>query len=403
MPLKNFLGSLATFGLVALAGCGIMRDMPDEKPAIDQSKTVFAPATFADLPAWGDKNPEDFLRAFEKTCARIAKKNPDSNYVSDPKWGTVKEWQKLCLSLPSPENLTPWIESNFVPVSVRDGLGNQNGLFTGYYEASLKGSRTQSKKYSVKLRSRPDDLVMVDLGSFREELKGQRIAGRVVNGKLKPYEDRSEITASQLPPEQDNVLFWVDDAVDAFFLEIQGSGVIELDTGEIARVGYAGQNGHIYTAIGRTLVDKGELEKKHVSLQSIREWLKTHPNQAQDIMNANRSYVFFEEKNVGGAVGGENIVLTAERSLAIDHGRFPYGLPFWVDIKSPTPNQPDLRHLMVGQDTGGAIKGAVRGDVFWGHGSRAEELAGHMKSEGQYWVLLPKFLVKFLDNNSFSG
>ncbi len=399
MPRKFFLYVLMFFGLVAGTSCGIMQNMPDKKPTLDPLVTLFTPATFADLPSWPEANPQDFLNAFTKTCERIAKKDSTSNYVSDPKWGTVSQWQTLCASLPIPENLASWIENNFNPVSVRDGLGNPNGLFTGYYEASLIGSRTQSDRYGVKLRSRPDDLVMVDLGSFREELKGQRIAGRVIDGKLKPYEDRSEIVASKLPPEQDNVLFWVDDAVDSFFLEIQGSGIIELDTGEAVRVGYAGQNGHIYTAIGKTLVEMGALQKEQVSLQSIRDWLKNNPDQAQDIMNENRSYVFFEEKKVEGAVGGENVVLTPERSLAVDRGRFPYGLPFWVDIKSPMESEDDLNYLMVGQDTGGAIKGAIRGDVFWGHGDRAEYLAGHMKSEGRYWLLLPKFL----DISTFSG
>ena len=393
MPPKVFIGIVITFGMVALAGCGIMRDVPEEKNVMpDTSKTVFIPAKFSDLPAWPDSNPQEFLNAFEKTCARIAKKDVSANYVSDPKWGTVEQWQSLCATLSEPGGLTSWIEANFLPLSVRDGLENDNGLFTGYYEASLRGSRTQSEKYSVKLRARPDDLVMVDLGNFREELKGQRIAGRVVDGKLKPYEDRAAIAASKLPPEQDNVLFWVDDAVDAFFLEIQGSGVIDLDTGETVRVGYAGQNGHVYTAIGKKLIEMGELRKEEVSLQTIREWLKSNPDQAQDIMNENRSYVFFEEKTVDGAVGGENVVLTAERSLAIDHGRFPYGLTFWVDIKAPVQGEKDIQRLMVGQDTGGAIKGAVRGDVFWGHGDRAEYVAGHMKSEGRYWLLLPKFI-----------
>lgn len=393
MPPKVFIVGVIAFGLVALAGCGIMSDMPKEKtPVPDTSKTIFSPSTFSNLPAWPDSNPQEFLNAFEKTCTRIGKKDSNKTYVSDPKWGTVEQWQSLCTTLPKAEDLTSWIEANFTPVSVRDSLHKETGLFTGYYEASLKGSRTQSELYNVKLRARPDDLVMVDLGNFRDELKGQRIAGRVVDGKLKPYEDRSEIIASKLPPEQDNVLFWVDDAVDAFFLEIQGSGVIDLDTGETVRVGYAGQNGHIYTAIGKKLIEMGELQKEKVSLQTIRDWLKSNPDKAQDIMNENRSYVFFEEKTVDGAVGGENVVLTAERSLAIDHGRFPYGLPFWVDIKAPIKGERDIQRLMVGQDTGGAIKGAVRGDVFWGHGDRAEYMAGHMKSQGRYWLLLPNFL-----------
>lgn len=397
---KFFLNSFAIFALAAIAGCGIIQTMPEEKSqAVDPAVTLYKPVSFSQLPGWPEKAPQEFLTAFEKTCERIARKDSSSNYVGDPKWGTVEQWQNLCSSLPDPDNLNHWIEANFTPALITDSTENPVGLFTGYYEASLKGSRTKSATYPVKLRGRPDDLVMVNLGDFREELKGQRIAGRVKDGKLTPYEDRAQILNNQLPPEQDNVLFWVDSAVDAFFLEIQGSGVIELDTGETVRVGYAGQNGHIYTAIGKTLVEMGELEKDKVSLQTIREWLETHPEQAQSIMNTNRSYVFFEEKDIGGAIGGENVVLTPERSLAIDHGRFPYGLPFWVNISPPVDGESGLNHLMVGQDTGGAIKGAVRGDVFWGHGDKPEYLAGHMKSTGSFWILLPKFL----DIEAFSG
>ena len=280
-----------------------------------------------------------------------------------------------------------FFENNFTPYQVSAGT-DTSGLFTGYYEASLKGSRTQSAVYHTPLRARPDDLVMVQLGDFRDKLKGQRIAGRIVNGKLKPYETHEEIVRGQMPAHQDKPLVWVDDAVDSFFLQIQGSGIVTMDDGSVMRVGYAGQNGHAYYAIGRELIKRGELTKENVSMQSIRAWLDQNPDKAQEIMFTNKSYVFFRELNGEGPLGGEGIALTPERSLAIDRSIIPYGMPVWLSLDHPHIKD----KMMVTQDTGGAIRGPVRGDYFWGHGVRAENMAGTMKAQGRYWFLMPKTL-----------
>ncbi|MCD8497301.1 MAG: MltA domain-containing protein [Alphaproteobacteria bacterium] len=254
-----------------------------------------------------------------------------------------------------------------------------------------KGSRHKHGPYQTPLYTRPDDLVMVNLGEFREELKGQRIAGRVIGGNLKPYETRAQIVEGQWP-HNDKAFLWVDSPADAFFVQIQGSGLVEMDTGENIRIGYAGQNGHPYYAIGRELVKRGELTKDNVSMQAIEDWLNTHPGKAEELMNTNRSYVFFKESpdTQGGPTGGENLPLTPLRSLAVDRSLLPYGLPLYVDAAEPVPGYGPFRRLMIAQDTGGAIIGPVRGDVFWGHGQTAEELAGPMKAEGRYWALLPK-------------
>jgi membrane-bound lytic murein transglycosylase A len=285
-----------------------------------------------------------------------------------------------------------WMEANFTPYQISEATnGDTDGLFTGYYEAALQGSRTRHGAYQTPIYKRPSDLVMVNLGDFREELKGQRIAGRVIDGSLKPYEERSQIVAGAWPQDKAAPLLWVDSPVDAFFLEIQGSGVVRMDTGETLRVGFDGQNGHVYKAIGKTLVERGVMSKDEVSMQSLRTYLATHPDQAQEIMNTNRSYVFFKEMGTApGPTGGEGVALTPTRSLAIDHGAYPYGLPFWVDAQDPENPNARLQRLMVGQDTGGAIKGAVRGDVFWGGGMHATQIAGTMKSPGMLYVFVPK-------------
>lgn len=374
---------LPLISLFLLAGCaGMQSAAPD-----NQTPAVFQAAAYADLPGWYEENWDDFDQAYARSCARLAKKDPARALSDDARFGLYRDWQAPCaayakLNKADPSATRVFFEHYFTPYAIKAGTQAQ-GLFTGYYEASLKGSRTRSARYNVPLHARPSDLVMVNLGEFRDELKGQRLAGRVIDGNLKPYETRAQIVAGALP--ENDVLVWVDDPVDAFFVQVQGSGIVELDDGSTMRIGYAGQNGHIYYAIGRELVKRGEMQKDDVSLQTIRTWLAEHPDAAADLMNTNPSYVFFREMDGAGPVGGEGVALTPLRSLAIDHGKFPYGFPLWV-----TTEEPKLRRMMMAQDTGGAIRGAVRGDVFWGYGDEAEAMAGTMKSPGRYWILLPK-------------
>lgn len=355
---------------------------------------VLTQGSFSSLPGWRADSLRDIEKAFTKSCSRIAKRAPKAAMGSLAQAGTAGDWQPLCRTFMATDNseLRAFFESNFTPYQLSDD-GDGDGLFTGYYEASLNGSRTKTARYNIPLHKRPDDLVMVQLGNFRDDLKGRRIAGRVRNGKLTPYESREDIVRGDWPHE-DEVLVWVDNAVDAFFLQIQGSGVITLADGGKMRVGYDGQNGHPYYAIGRELIKRGTLTKETVSLQTIRAWLAANPAQADEIMNTNASYVFFRELKTDGPVGGEGVTLTKLRSLAVDHSLLSYGVPMWVDIAPPATNMPRLQRLMIAQDTGGAIRGVVRGDVFWGHGQRAEDMAGVMKSQGQAWVLLPKTLTK---------
>ncbi len=356
----------------------------------DKIPLTLKAVSYSALPDWQMDQHEQALIAFQKSCGRILKKDAAQDFGPDGIGGTFGDWQPLCRAaktLPSVE-AKAFFEQNFTPYEASFAGRETEGLFTGYYEASLNGSRTKHGAFQYPLRVKPADLVMVDLGEFRDELKGQRIAGRVIDGRLKPYEDRAQIISGVL--DNKNLAFvWVDDPVDAFFLHIQGSGRVMLDDGTSMRVGYAGQNGHPYYAIGRELIRRGHLEKEEVSLQSIRAWLEANPDQAMEVMNTNKSYVFLHELKEEGPLGGENVSLTPERSLAIDRSKIPYGVPVWLAAEPPVVGEDKLRRLMVAQDTGGAIRGAVRGDVFWGHGDRATYLAGQMKSKGRYWLLLP--------------
>jgi membrane-bound lytic murein transglycosylase A len=261
-----------------------------------------------------------------------------------------------------------------------------DGLFTGYYEPLLHGSRQRGGNFQTPILKRPPDLVMVELGRFRPAWQGERIAGRVVNGSLVPYASRAAIERGALDAMHLELL-WVDDPVAAFFLQVQGSGRVMLGDGSIVRLGYDGQNGQAYVALGRLLVARGELTLDTVSLPSIRAWIKAHPQAGAALMDENPSYVFFREQSGDGPLGAEGVVLTPGRSLAVDRNFLPLGAPVFLVA---TDNGAPLRRLMVAQDTGGAITGPVRGDIFWGFGDDAERRAGTMRAPGVYYLLLPK-------------
>ncbi len=376
--------------VLILAACTTAEVAPKQETD-DTAKMVLSPVSFAALEGWAQDDHAAALVAFKKSCGRIMKAASDKAFSGNIAGGTMADWQPACAAAQTTADAHAFFETYFTPYKAQAEGGSDVGLFTGYYEAALRGSRTMQGAYTTPLHKRPADLVMVELGEFREELKGQRIAGRVLDGKLKPYEDRAKIVAGQWP-HNDHVLVWVDDAVDAFFLQIQGSGAVQLDDGSVMRVGYDGQNGHVYYAVGRELVKRGILPKEKVSMQAIRDWIAANPGEAMDFMNLNKSYVFMRELTGEGPLGAENVPLTAGRSLAVDNGKMAYGVPVWLDAGAPHAGAAPVRRLMVSQDTGGAIKGAVRGDVFFGFGPEAERLAGEMKAQGRYWLLLPKTL-----------
>ncbi len=387
-------GVLLLAGLsLGLAACAAR--MPEPSPDVETARYV--PARFAELSGWAEDDLDGALPALRRSCQLVVQRAPDSPVGRQARFGTAADWQPACAALlalgdpASATGLRALLEARFTPVLVLGSRGAE-GLFTGYYEPLLRGSRTRHGPFQTPVHGRPEDLVMVDLGAFRNGLAGQRIAGRVIEGRLRPYEDRAAILAS---PAEDvaPVLAWVDDPIAAFFLQIQGSGRIDLvdaagsDAGTL-RLGYAAQNGHPYVAIGRELVAMGAMTLEEVSLQSIRAWLLAHPARADSVMNANPSYVFFREIEGEGPIGAQGVALTPLRSLAVDPRFVAYGIPLWLDAENPLGGR--LNRLMVAQDTGGAIRGAVRGDVFWGAGPVAEDAAGRMRARGSYWLLVPK-------------
>jgi membrane-bound lytic murein transglycosylase A len=359
-------------------------------PAPPAPRLTLNAVGFGELPGWAADRQSDAVDALARSCRRLTSQPKDRSLGIA---GTVGDWVAPCSALaqvPAGDDAAAraWMEAWFQPYAAGNN-GEAEGLFTGYYEAELHGARQSGGRYTVPLYRRPDDLVMVDLGEFRDELKGQRIAGRVVEGRLRPYEDRAAIESGALRGRGLEML-WVDDPVDAFFLQIQGSGRVMLEDGTSLRIGYAGQNGHPYVAIGRELIARGALTREAVSMPAIRDWLRANPQEADAVMNRNPSFVFFRELDGDGPVGAQGVALTPGRSLAVDRSFVPYGVPIWLDAEDPVDGEVRVQRLLVAQDTGGAIRGPVRGDVFWGHGPEAEHRAGLMKSRGRYFLLLPK-------------
>ncbi|HET9212810.1 MAG TPA: MltA domain-containing protein [Thermoanaerobaculia bacterium] len=365
-----------------------------------EDRLVLKPATFQDLPGWHGDAVEEALPAFLLSCQKIDSL-PDGVPVSDKGSeifaGRAGDWRPLCAEaarIPpgDREAVRRFFETRFQPWSARNH-GNPLGLFTGYYEPLLHGSRKRHGRYTVPLYGRPPELVTVDLGRFRDDLRGRRIAGKVVEGSLIPFPDRREIDEGALAGRKLEIV-WVDDPIGAFFLQVQGSGRVELAEGGEIRVGYAAQNGRPYTSIGKALIQSRALNPETVSLQTIRAWLEAHPDKIDQVLEKDASYVFFQEVKGEGPLGAEGVPLTPGRSLAVDLNYLPLGVPLWLSGGMPAPQEgePDrkLHRLLIAQDTGGAIRGPVRGDLFWGFGPEAEAVAGRMKHRGKLWVLLPK-------------
>lgn len=341
--------------------------------------SVLRPAAWSDLPDWREENPALAWDAFLFSC------------------GTLKlqdNWRDICdvalqISKPDRDTARRFFELNFTPYQLINSDGSGEGLVTGYYEPLLHGSLEPSRRYRYPVYAIPDDLLVVDLTSLYPELKGMRLRGRLEGRRIVPYYDRAQIGEGKAAV-RGKELVWVNDPIDLFFMQIQGSGRVQLDNGETLRLGYADQNGYPYRSIGRWLVERGELPLEKASMQGIKDWARKNPAQLTALLNHNASYVFFRELPAGlpGPLGALGVPLTAQRSVAVDPRVVPLGAPVFLATTWPNSSRP-LNRLMLAQDTGGAIRGAVRADFFWGFGEEAAREAGRMKQSLRMWVLLP--------------
>jgi len=349
--------------------------------------------SFADLPGWATDRHAEAIPALLRGCEVVARLPEDrplgGRGMLAVTAGALRAPCAEAATLPPDDHAAArvFLERRFRPVAVGQGT------LTGYFEPELRGSLARTPRFATPLHARPPELVEVELGSFIPELRGRRVAGRVRDGRLVPFPDRAAIAGGALAGRGLELL-WVDDPVDAFFLHIQGSGRVALPDGRVLRVGYAGQNGHPYFAVGRALVDSGALRREEVSMQAIRAWMaEAGPAEAAALMARNPSYVFFrllpDLPPEAGPVGSLGAPLTPERSVAVDRAETALGLPVWVDGRDPLDGSP-LRRLAVAQDTGGAIRGAARADLFTGWGAAAAERAGRMREAAALTVLVPR-------------
>jgi membrane-bound lytic murein transglycosylase A len=397
MKNKKFLALLA-FGLAGCAAVAPVSVPPQNTPTPQAApcnclppdvvmppkaaEKPFQPAEWAGLPGWGSDDLASVFEAFVASCKVLEKQAV---------WGAV------CASARSAEHpdLRVWFEAQFQPWQLVNPDGSRDGLITGYYEPIIKASRKKGNDYRYPVFGVPDDLITVDLSEIYPELKSMRLRGRIEGKKLLPYYSRAE-WAPQEAKRASNALMWASDPIDLFFLQIQGSGQVDLvddkrDGQQRVRISYADQNGQPYRAVGKWLAEQGEMKIEQTSMQGIKTWAAANPKRLQELLNVNPSMVFFRELPVEGSgpPGALAVPLTPERSIAVDPRVTPLGSPVWLATTRPNSDEL-LQRLMLAQDTGGAIRGSVRADFYWGSGAEAGSQAGKMKQKGRMWVLLPK-------------
>jgi membrane-bound lytic murein transglycosylase A len=376
--------ALAVATCLALVACTI-------SPPVTTPQARYSRVAWSELPGFANDRVSEAWPSLLAGCRTLAAKP-----------ATEAIWRAPCEAAQrihgaGDRAVREFLEANFSPYRIASADGRDEGLVTGYYEAKLEGSRERTERFGVPLYRPPDDLVAIDIADLHPELKGKRVRGRVEGSHVVSYWPRAAIVRGGARLDG-KVLAWVEDPLDAFFLEIQGSGRITLPDGGVLRVGYADQNGHPYRAIGRVLVERGELTLDEVSLQSIREWARRNPQRLAALLDENPSYVFFREvlppapgspeAAIDGPLGSLGVPLAALRTIAVDATSVPLGAPVWLATTHPRGEAP-LQRLVLAQDTGGAIRGAVRADLYFGYGDDAMQRAGLMRETGRLWLLWP--------------
>lgn len=355
---------------------------------------AFRQSNFQQLPHWQQDNHLIAFNSFQISCNDILKQNPNGAFSQNILGGNTKDWQKICvaaklLNNPSQNDAKNFFEKWFVPYHITNNY-NPKILFTGYYLPLLHANYQNDQHYKVPVYSVPTDLIEVKLKNFKQEYRTKKsLYGQLQGNKILPYPDRAAINQGAINNSA-KILLWANNAVDLFFLQIQGSGLVELPDGQHLILGYAGSNGRPYTSIGNFFIRHKIFTKENVSMQSMRSWFEQHPDKIDEVLNKDQSYIFFRLLDQHDPIGSERVPLTPGRSLAVDTHLLPLGAPIWVSTAIPTSNgKTNLNRLFIAQDTGGAIIG-MHCDTYWGAGDQAAFIAGNLKNQGQLWVLLPR-------------
>jgi membrane-bound lytic murein transglycosylase A len=376
---------------------------PSDEPSAPPTDTLtLTKVTFADLPGWKDDKHYGAVVSFLRSCEQLAKLKNDEPIGYDGHGGLVGQWRSACaaaakLKAGDDAAAKAMFEAEFVPWQAA-GTKGPDGKLTGYNVTEVRGSRKKGGAYQTPMLMKPKDLVMVDLAKFIKDSHGRRIWGRLdAKGELQQYFTRKEIRLGALAGKGLEFIY-IDDPVDLVFAQIEGSAKAKLDDGTSMWIEFAGKNGRSSAGLGGVLNGMGALKAPYNgTMQGIRAWFKDHADQYNDVMDQIASYVFFAESKVAGALGTQMTILTAERSMAVDRAFIAMSTPIWVDTKVPLPGKTTTvpwRQLLIAQDTGAGITGAVRGDIYWGDDARAAELGGRMGGPGRYWLLLPKGVTK---------
>ncbi|HRB20660.1 MAG TPA: murein transglycosylase A [Nitrosomonas sp.] len=403
--MKKLLYFISFMAMLALSACSTSTVAPTDKPAKKPDASSDSQATTAiQPPSPTNSTDKGFTKSIHKSSTWSALTDWEKDDLS-PAWQAFLKscsvlnkqtlWQKSCkaaTTLNNPDNATlaVFFSNNFTPYQIINKDNTEEGLVTGYYEPLLKGSRKPSQRYRFAIHAAPPQLLTINLGTTYSEIKDLRLRGRLEGNKILPYYTRAEIMQNPKLLSAHEFL-WVEDEVELFFLHVQGSGRIQLENGDIVKIGYADQNGHPYNSIGKILVQRGELKLENASMQGIKQWGRKNPSKLPELLTQNARYVFFRElpADISGPIGALGVPLTAGRSIAIDPLSVPQGAPVFLATTWPNTSKP-LNRLMVAQDVGSAITGGVRADFFWGFGEEAATQAGKMKQPGKMWVLLPK-------------
>jgi membrane-bound lytic murein transglycosylase A len=354
---------------------------PSSQAATTPAATPLQASSWQAVSGWLEDDPALSWPALSTSCATLSRQ---------ANWKSVCERARALGPKPSTTAARQFFESHFTPWQLTNPDGSTQGLVTGYYEPLLRGSRTRNGRSTWPIHGVPKDMLTIELGDVYPELKSLRLRGRLVGNKVVPYWNRQQF-GERTEQAQAPVLLWADDPIELFFLQVQGSGRVQLPDGKMVRIGYADQNGHPYQSIGRWLVAQGELTLDKASMDGIKRWAEENPQRLQELLNVNPSYVFFRElpASNAGPIGALGVPLSEGRSIAVDPRYVPLGAPVFLSTTHPLSAKP-LQRLVLAQDTGGAIKGVVRADFFWGFGADAGREAGRMRQQGSMWVLLPK-------------